>query len=75
MNSTITPLRRRLATLAELAAVTGLGPGRIRSLVAEGRIPRIELGWRTHRYDIDAVLEALREEFGTQGGLDPHTFG
>ncbi len=42
-----------------LAEHLGVPLGHVRRLSAAGRIPRIKIGYRTIRYDLDAVLAAL----------------
>ena len=66
--SHLPPLERRCLTLSEVAAELALNPRRIRQLAAEGKVPRIELGWRTHLYEPEAVLAALKR-IGGAGSL------
>jgi excisionase family DNA binding protein len=45
----------------ELAAYLGLSTSHLWKLVRDGAIPAIGIGWRTVRFDLDEVLEALRK--------------
>jgi hypothetical protein len=54
-------LEHRCLTLKQVAAVLSISPRRLRQLACDGKIPRIELGWRTHLYEPQAVLHALKQ--------------
>lgn len=54
-------LQPRCLTLKQLALVLSMSPRRLRELARAGKIPRIELGWRSHLYEPDAVLKALKD--------------
>ena len=47
-------------TARQLAERIGISTGQIRSLAREGRIPEIVVGKNTRRYDLDAVIAALK---------------
>ena len=53
---------RRLFTLRTMAQMVSMNPERLRSLAAAGKVPRIVIGWRTHLYDAEAVIAALRRQ-------------
>jgi hypothetical protein len=57
-------LEHRCLTLRQIAAVFSINPRRLRQLAREGKVPRIELGWRTHLYEPQAVLQALKRLSG-----------
>ena len=54
-------MQRKLLTDVELAAELGTGfkTRTIASLRRTGKIPFVRIGYRTLRYNLDAVLEAL----------------
>ncbi len=47
-------------TARQLAERIGISTGQIRALAREGRIPEIVVGKNTRRYDLDAVIAALK---------------
>ena len=70
-NEPVAPARRLMHTNA-LAAELGVSAKTIRGLTAQGRIPcHARISARTRRYDLDAVLEALRKESERRGDLTP----
>lgn len=50
----------RIVSAKELADELQVSVASIYRLTRQGRIPCLELGLRTCRYDLDAVLETLR---------------
>ncbi len=47
-------------TARQLAERIGISAGQVRALAREGRIPEIVVGKNTRRYDLDAVVAALK---------------
>ncbi len=47
-------------TAQQLAERIGISAGQVRALAREGRIPEIVVGKNTRRYDLDAVIAALK---------------
>ncbi len=56
-----TPTSSPLLTAQELADLLQLTVAQVHRLAKRGTIPRYRMGHRTHRYDLDEVLAALRE--------------
>ena len=56
----------RCMTLRQVATILSINPRRLRQLARDGKVPRIELGWRTHLYEPQAVLNALKS-LGSKG--------
>ena len=54
--------RPTLVTGKQLAELLQVGEDTIRRLTSDGRIPFIEVGPKSRRYDVDRVLAALVEE-------------
>ena len=51
-----------LLNIKELAYALRLHPTAVRTLYKAGRIPGLKFGYRTLRFDLAAVLDALRKE-------------
>ena len=52
-------MMQELLTLKELGERLKLSPETCRRLFLDGRIPGLKIGWRTLRFQYDAVIEAL----------------
>ncbi len=59
--------RSKLLTMEELARTLNVGQDLIRRAVKEERIPAIRLTPRTLRFDLDEVLDALRQPAQREG--------
>lgn len=57
-----------LVTTRELAAVLGVTADTIRGWARSGRIPCLRVGQKTLRIDRAAVLAAIRDGRGSEGG-------
>lgn len=57
-----------LVTTRELAAVLGVTADTIRGWARSGRIPCLRVGQKTLRFDRVAVLAAIRDGRGSEGG-------
>jgi excisionase family DNA binding protein len=57
-----------LATTRELAAMLGVTADTIRGWARSGRIPCLRVGQKTLRFDRAAVLAAIRDGRGSEGG-------
>ncbi|GIK18460.1 MAG: DNA-binding protein [Leptolyngbya sp. PLA2] len=60
--------RHPLVTTRELAAVLGVTADTIRGWVRSWRIPCLRVGQKTLRFDREAVLAAIRDGHGSEGG-------
>ena len=57
-----------LLTAAELGDRLRVRPGTVTAWRRAGRIPAVRLGRKTIRYDVEAVVAALRAQQQQQGG-------
>lgn len=64
------PAATPLVTTRELAAELGVTADTIRGWARSGRIPCMRVGQKTLRFDREAVLAAIRDGHGSEGGAD-----
>ncbi len=57
-------VRPRLVTLPVMALLAGVSRRTMFRLITAGVVPRVCLGHRTHLYDPDDVISALKQHFG-----------
>ncbi len=58
------PQHSRLVTLPVMTLLAGVSRRTMFRLIAQGVIPRICIGHRTHLYDPEDVITSLKQHFG-----------
>jgi hypothetical protein len=54
----------RLLTKPQLAAALGICPRQVQKMAVAGEIPAIRISRKLVRYDLEAVLTAMQNQFG-----------
>ncbi len=54
----------RLLNKEQLAAAIGVCPRQVQKMAMAGEIPALRIARRVVRYDLEAVVSALKEKFG-----------
>ncbi len=58
------PQHPRLVTLPVMTLLAGVSRRTMFRLISQGVVPRICIGHRTHLYDPEDVINALKQHFG-----------
>jgi len=53
--------RQQFVRVVEVARALGVSPVTVRNWTKQGRIPALRIGSQTARYDLEEVIEAVRQ--------------